>query len=325
MIMGEICKHKAVILDGYALNPGDISWDGFRALVPDLTIHDRTSPEDVVARCKGADIVIVNKTVISAETIAALPRLRYIGVLATGYNVIDVSAAAARNIAVCNVPAYGTSSVAQHVFALLLSATNEVSLHADSVRRGCWTTCKDFCYWESQLTELEGLSIGIVGYGRIGQRVAQIARAFGMKVLVAAHHPGKSDAETEFVALDELFSRADVITLHCPLTPETNLMVNAERLNLVKPSAILINTGRGGLIDEKALADALAKGALRCAALDVLSTEPPRSDNPLLSLANCKITPHIAWATDAARRRLMEIAVDNLAAYLRGEPQNLAR
>ena len=316
-------SHKAVILDGHALNPGDLSWEPFRALVPDLTVHDRTPPALVLERCEGADIVIVNKTVLDAATINALPRLRYIGVLATGYNVVDIAAAHARGIVVTNVPAYSTPSVAQQVFAFLLSFTNEVDLHAAGVRDGRWTRSADFCYWDASLTELDGLVLGVVGYGRIGRRVAQIARAFGMQVLASTRTPRSGEEDVTFVPLDDLFRRSDVITLHCPLTAETEHLVDARRLALAKPTAILINTGRGPLVDEQALADALNAGRLRGAGLDVLSTEPPRADNPLLSARNCRITPQVSWATSAARIRLMDVATGNVAAFLSGVPKNL--
>ena len=315
--------HKAVILDGYALNPGDLSWEPLRALVPDLTVYDRTPPGQVLERCEGTDIVLVNKTVLDAAAINALPRLRYIGVLATGYNVVDISAAHARGIAVTNVPAYSTSSVAQQVFAFLLSFTNEVDLHAAGVRDGRWTRSADFCYWDSPLTELDGLVLGVVGYGRIGRRVAQIARAFGMRVLVSTRTPRPDEDGITFVSLDDLFRLSDVITLHCPLTAETEHLVNARRLALVKPTAILINTGRGPLVDEQALADALNADRIRGAGLDVLSREPPQADNPLLSARNCRITPHVSWATFAARTRLMDVATGNVAAFLDGTPRNL--
>lgn len=321
--MKNATPHTAVVLDGYALNPGDLSWEPLRSLVPNLTVYDRTTPGQVLERSKDADIILVNKTVLDASSINALPQLRYVGVLATGYNVVDIDAAHARGIAVTNVPAYSTSSVAQQVFAFVLSFTNEIDLHATGVRDGRWTRSADFCYWDAPLTELDGLVLGIVGYGRIGRRVAQIARAFGMQVLVSTRTQRPNEDGVTFVPLDDLFRRSDVITLHCPLTAETKHLVDARRLALAKPTAILINTGRGPLVDEHALADALNAGRLRGAGLDVLSKEPPQADNPLLSARNCRITPHVSWATFAARTRLMDIATGNVAAFLNGAPRNL--
>lgn len=321
--MKNATPHTAVVLDGYALNPGDLSWEPLRSLVPNLTVYDRTTPGQVLERSKDADIILVNKTVLDASSINALPQLRYVGVLATGYNVVDIDAAHARGIAVTNVPAYSTSSVAQQVFAFVLSFTNEIDLHATGVRDGRWTRSADFCYWDAPLTELDGLVLGIVGYGRIGRRVAHIARAFGMQVLVSTRTQRPNEDGVTFVPLDDLFSSSDVITLHCPLTAETKHLVDARRLALAKPTAILINTGRGPLVDEHALADALNAGRLRGAGLDVLSKEPPQADNPLLSARNCRITPHVSWATFAARTRLMDIATGNVAAFLNGAPRNL--
>lgn len=314
--------HHAVVLDSYALNPGDLSWEPLRALVDRLDLYDRTRPEEVLARAADADIVIVNKVVLSAETIAALPRLAYIGVLATGTNVVDIAAATARGIPVCNVPAYSTASVAQQVFSFILAFTNAVDLHAAGVREGRWTRSADFCYWESELTELEGQTLGIVGYGRIGRRVAAIGRAFGMRVLVHTRSAHPDEEGLRFAPLETVFRESDVLTLHCPLTPETAHIVNADTLKLMKPTAILVNTGRGGLVDDAALAAALNAGRLRGAGLDVLTEEPPKADQPLLSAKNCKITPHVSWATYAARVRLMDIATANVAAFLAGTPRN---
>jgi len=314
---------KIVVLDGYTLNPGDLSWDRLEAL-GDCSVYDRTAPEDTVKRAGGAEIVLTNKTVLSADIIRLLPRLRYIGVLATGYNVVDVEAAGERGIPVTNVPTYGTASVAQMVFAHLLNLTQHVAHHAETVRDGRWTACPDFCYWDMPLLELAGSTLGIVGFGRIGRAVAELARAFGMKVVV--HDvivPAEMPDGCRMVGLEQVFREADVLSLHCPLTPRTQKLVNAERLALMKPTAFLINTSRGPLIDEPALAEALNASRLAGAGLDVLSTEPPAADNPLLTAKNCYITPHIAWATRSARQRLLNIAIDNVAAFIAARPQNV--
>lgn len=308
-----------VVLDGYTLNPGDLDWAPLRALGA-CEIYERTPVDQVVHRARAAEVVLTNKCPLSAETIAQLPKLKYIGVLATGYNVVDVAAARARGIPVCNVPSYGTRSVAQHVFALILAHTQRVETHAMAVRAGRWSRSPDFCFWSHPLIELEGKTLGLVGYGRIGQAVAALGRAFGMHVLV---HSRRATLGVEQVELDELFHRADVVSLHCPLTPETQGIVNAQRLALMKPEALLVNTGRGPLIVEADLADALNAGRIAGAALDVLSSEPPTPDNPLLTAKNCLITPHIAWATKAARARLLGGVIENLRAYLAGHPQNV--
>ena len=316
-----------VVLDGYTLNPGDLSWEGLERLGM-CRVYDRTLPGEVVERAKDADIVLTNKTVLDREIIGKLPRLRYIGVLATGYNVVDLEAVREHGVAVTNVPAYSTASVAQMVFALLLELASQVGHHAGEVRRGRWSESPDFCFREKPLIELEGLTMGIVGFGRIGRRVAWIAETFGMKVLVQTRNPDRykgnlQNAKIEFVDLVELLRRSDVVSLHCPLTPETEGMIDVERLALMKPSAFLINTGRGPLVDEAALAAALNGKRLAGAGLDVLSQEPPHADNPLLNAENCFITPHIAWATKEARERLMTTAVDNVRAFLEGKPQNV--
>lgn len=308
-----------VVLDGHTLNPGDLDWSPLERLGA-CRVHPRTPVAEIVACAAEADIVLTNKCPLRADTIAQLPRLRCIGVLATGYNVVDVAAAAARGIVVTNVPDYGTRSVAQHVFALILELAQHAGQHAQSVRAGRWSASPDFCYWERPLVELAELTLGIVGYGRIGRAVATLGRAFGMEILVAARRP-VADAET--VSLDELFRRSDVISLHCPLTPETSGLVNASRLASMKSSAFLINTGRGPLVVEADLAAALAAGRIAGAGLDVLSVEPPPADHPLLQAPNCVITPHIAWATRAARSRLLDIVVANIAAFQAGRPQNV--
>ncbi|MCC6414318.1 MAG: D-2-hydroxyacid dehydrogenase, partial [Opitutaceae bacterium] len=296
---------KIVVLDGFALNPGDLDWAPLRAL-GECEIYDRTPVDQIVARAKDAAVVLTNKCPLSAETLAHLPQLKFIGVLATGYNVVDVAAARARGIPVGNVPAYSTRSVAQHVFALILEHAQHVGAHAAAVRAGRWSESPDFCFWDTPLTELDGKVVGIVGYGRIGQAVAALGRAFGMEVIV---HSRSAKDGVERVELDELFRRADVVSLHCPLTPETQGLVNARRLALMKPDALLVNTSRGPLIVEAELAAALNAGRIGGAALDVLSVEPPPPDNPLLTVKNCLITPHIAWATRAARARLLATVV----------------
>jgi glycerate dehydrogenase len=318
---------QIVVLDGYTLNPGDLSWAELETLGA-CTVYDRTPADLVRERAASADIVLTNKVALDRETIAALPRLKYIGVLATGYNVVDLQAAGERGIPVTNVPAYSTESVAQMVFALLLEMARHTGHHAQLVAAGRWSSNPDFCFWDRSQVELSGLHFGIVGFGNIGRAVARVAKAFGMKVMVYTRHPqryqGTPTAEdVEFVELADLFQESDIISLHCPLTLETEGLVNAERLSSMKKSALLINTGRGPLVDEEALAKALHRGTIAGAALDVLSLEPPPSDNPLLSAPNCQITPHIAWATRAARERLTAVAIANIRAFLDGAPQNV--
>ena len=309
---------KIVVLDGYGLNPGDLSWKGMEAL-GELTVYDRTSPSELMERSEGAEALITNKTLITAENMEALPELKYIGVLATGYNVVDIEAAKARGIVVTNIPAYSTSSVAQMVFAHILNITQRVGHYAEENSKGRWTNNADFCYWDTYLVELDGKKMGIVGFGNIGQATARIAQAFGMEVLLyTSKEQSALPQGMRKVALDELFAESDVISLHCPLTPDTKEMVNAERLKLMKPGAILVNTGRGPLVNEQDLADALNEGRIAAAGLDVLSIEPANADNPLLGAKNCFITPHIAWATKEARTRLMQIAVQNLKSYQEG-------
>lgn len=314
---------KIVVLDGFTLNPGDLSWEELKTLGP-CNIFDRTSPDQLLNRAAGAEIVLTNKVVLTGETLTALPALRYVGVLATGYNVVDTAAAHARGITVTNVPDYSTRSVAQLTFALLLELTHHAGHHAQSVRAGRWHRSADFCYWDFSLLELDGLTMGIVGFGRIGHEVAKLAQAFGLNVLVHSRtRPTELPSGAEFVSLETLLRRSDIVSLHCPLTPETSGLVNSTRLALMKPTALLINTSRGLLVDEPALAAALNSGRLAGAAVDVLSTEPPADANPLLTASNCLVTPHIAWATQAARRRLMQIAVGNLRAFLAGKPENI--
>ena len=310
---------KIIVLDGYGLNPGDLNWDGFEAL-GELTVYDRTLPSELMERAAGAEVLITNKTLITAENMADLPELKYIGVLATGYNVVDIDAAKDRGIVVTNIPAYSTASVAQMVFAHILNITQRVGYYADENKQGRWTKNADFCYWDTQLVELQGKKMGIVGFGNIGQATARIAQAFGMEVCVYSSKPQfVLPSGIKKMDLDELFAECDVISLHCPLTPDTKEMVNAERLSKMKSNAILINTGRGPLINEQDLANALNEGRIAAAGLDVLSVEPSVEGNPLLTARNCFITPHIAWATLEARTRLMEIAVQNLKSYLNGQ------
>lgn len=310
---------RIVVLDGHTANPGDLSWEAFERLGV-CEVHARTDRTELVARARGAAVLVTNKTVIDAETIGGLPELRYIGVLATGFNNVDVGAARARGIPVCNVPEYGTGTVAQAVFALLLELCHRVGHHSDGVHAGRWSAARDFCYWDGELVELAGLTLGIVGYGRIGQAVAKIGRAFGMRVLACRRTVGAGEENTD---LETLIRSSDVLSLHCPLTEQTRGMINAERIGWMKPGAFLINTARGPLIQERDLAEALNRGRVAGAGLDVLSVEPPAAGNPLIGARNCVITPHIAWATRAARERLLRTAAENLEAFLRGAPRHV--
>ena len=317
---------KIVVLDGYTENPGDLSWSGFEAL-GELTVYDRTpfgtDAGEILQRAKGAEAVILNKTPLSAETIEALlPELRYIGVLATGFNVVDIAAAKAHGIPVCNIPSYGTDAVAQFAMALLLELCHHVGEHSRSVKAGDWSRCPDFCYWNWPLIELAGKTFGVIGYGRIGQATARLAAAFGMKV-VAFDSFVQDGGLAEMVSLEELLARSDVISLHCPLTPQTQNIIHRGSIARMKDGVLLLNTSRGPLVNEADLAEALASGKVAGAGLDVLAVEPPLPDNPLLALPNCLITPHIASAPRESRQRLMDIAVENLAAWLRGAAQNV--
>lgn len=314
---------KLVVLDGYCLNPGDLSWDALRRF-GDLTVFDRTRLEEVVERAAGAEIVFTNKTPLPASALAQLSALRYIGVLATGYNVVDVNAAKERGIVVTNIPTYGTASVAQFVFALLLELCHNVKLHSDAVRAGEWSSNPDWCFWKSPLVELAGRTMGIVGFGRIGRQVGRIADAMGMHVVAYdTYHGGPPQYSFRWAGLEELLRESDVVSLHSPLFPDTQGMINAKTLTMMKPSAFLINTSRGPLVVDSDLADALNAGRLAGAGVDVLSVEPPAADNPLLSARNCLVTPHIAWATREARARLMDQAVGNVAAFVAGKPVNV--
>ena len=314
---------KIVVLDGYTLNPGDLTWQPLLDLGT-CQIYERTPPAETVARAAGAEIVLTNKVILDKEILGQLPDLKYIGILATGINVVDVVAAKERGIVVTNVPAYSTASVVQLTFALLLELTHQVGHHAGSVRGGGWVKSKDFAYWDFPLIELAGLTMGLVGFGAIAQGVARAAQAFGMNVI--ATRRGDRPAEVpgvEMVDMETLFRRSDVLSVHCPLTPETKELVNAARLGLMKKSAYVLNTSRGPVIQETDLADALNAGTIAGAGLDVLSTEPPKADNPLLSARNCVITPHIAWASRAARTRLAGVVVANIKAFMEGQPQNV--
>ena len=312
-----------VVLDGHTLNPGDLSWAPLEALGT-LRVYPRTPPAEVVPRAAEAELVLTNKTVLDAATLAALPRVRYLGVLATGYNVVDLEAARARGIPVTNVPGYSTPSVAQLTFALLLELTHHVGRHSEGVRAGRWSRSPDFCYWDTPLVELAGCTFGVVGYGQVGRAVARLAAAFEMRVLVHTRTPPAAPpAELRFTDLDTLLRESDVVSLHCPLTPDTRHLINRARLARMKPGAYLLNTGRGPLVDEPALAEALRAGHLAGAGLDVLSTEPPPPDHPLLTAPNCVITPHLGWATRAARERLLHQAVENVRAFLAGHPVNV--
>ena len=312
---------KIVILDGYTANPGDLSWKELEAL-GELTVYERTKPTEIVARAADAEIVLTNKVVLSKETMAQLPKLKYIGVLATGYNVVDIAEAHQRGIVVTNVPAYSTESVSQMVFAHLLTVTNRTEHYAIQNRSGRWTENPDFCYWDFSHMELAGKSFGIVGLGNIGQRVAQIALAFGMKVKALTSKTALP-AGVEKASLEELLATSDVLSLHCPLTESTRHLINAETLRQMKATAILINTGRGPLIDDQAVAEALADGRLAAFCADVLTEEPPKADNPLLKQPNAFFTPHIAWASKEARIRLLQVATDNVRAFIGGKPINM--
>jgi glycerate dehydrogenase len=312
-----------VILDGYTANPGDLSWQGLEE-IGEVTVYDRTKADETVARAADADIVLTNKVIISREIIAQLPRLKYIGVLATGYNVVDIEAAHERGITVTNVPAYSTESVAQMVFAHLLTVTNRTEHYAIENRNGRWTKNPDFCYWDFPHMELAGKTFGIVGLGNIGRRVAEIATAFGMHVKALTSKSADAlPANIEKATLESILSTSDVLSLHCPLTDKTRHLINRETLQQMKPTAILINTGRGPLVDDQAVADALSGGRLAAFCADVLTEEPPKADNPLLKQPNAYMTPHIAWASKEARVRLVQVATDNVRAFINGRPQNM--
>ena len=316
-------RMKIVELDGYAANPGDLSWEPMRELA-ELVLYDRSKPSEVVERVGDAEMVLTNKVVFTDEVMAQLPNLKYIGVLATGYNVVDVEAAHRRGIVVTNIPAYSTDSVAQMTFALLLSVTNRVEHYADMNRQGRWSRNSDFCYWDTPLIELSGKTLGLVGLGNIGSKVAQIAHQFGMDVFALTSKPSASLPDgIQKTTLEGLLAVSDVLSLHCPLTADAHHLINEQRLQQMKPGAILLNTGRGPLVDEQAVAKALASGRLGAYAADVMELEPPTKDNPLFSQPNAFLTPHIAWATREARQRLLDIAVANVKAFIEGAPINV--
>lgn len=315
-------NNRMVVLDGYVLNPGDLSWEKFEQF-GEIKVYDRTSPEQVVDRIGDANIVITNKTVITREIMSACPSMKYIGVIATGYNVVDVEAARDFDITVTNVPGYGTDAVAQFTFSLLLEMCNQVGRHSESVMNGDWCREKNFSYWLTPLSDISGKTLGIIGYGSIGSKVAEIALAFGMKVLVYSRTKKSTNLKVKWVELDELFAESDVITLHCPLTKDNEEMINEASINKMKDGVKLINTARGGLVKEKALVEALNNGKISGAALDVISSEPMKDDSILLNVKNLIITPHIAWASHEARERLMGIAVDNVEGYLANTPKNM--
>jgi len=319
---------KIVVLDGYALNPGDLSWEGIKEL-GEIKIYERTPEAKILERAEGAEVLLTNKTPLSRETIEALPELEYIGVLATGYNVVDVEAAAENEVVVTNVPTYGTDAVAQFVMALLLEVCHHVGEHSRSVKSGAWTEAADFCFWDYPLIELQNKTLGIIGYGSIGQRTAELAAAFEMELIAYDRSPEKKESDpavktdqVEFVDLMDLYRRADVISLHCPQTEETAGMINRQSIAQMQEGVIIINTARGGLIVEEDLAAALESGKVKTAAVDVLSTEPPAASNPLLNSERTIVTPHIAWASQEARQRLMETVVQNLNNFLEGNPIN---
>lgn len=313
---------KIVILDAYAANPGDLSWDEFAAL-GELTVYDRTAQEDAAVRIGDAEVVFINKVRLTDEIFAACPNLKLVSILATGYNIVDLAAAKHRGITVCNVPGYSTRAVVQMTFALLLEICQQVGLHSGAVHTGRWQTCPDFCFWDRPLIELDGKTMGIVGYGAIGSAVGTVAQALGMKLLVTARHEKPVPEGARFVSLPELLAQSDVVSLHCPQTAENARMIDAGALAQMKDGAILLNTARGGLLDEQAVADALRSGKLLAAGMDVVSAEPIRADNPLLTAPNCFLTPHIAWAPLETRRRLQAISAENLRAFLAGKPQNV--
>ena len=314
---------KIVVLDGYGVNPGDLSWKKLEEL-GELTVYERTAPEDVLTRTEDAEIVLTNKVVLSADVLCKLPKLKYIGVLATGYNVVDTEAARAQGVAVTNIPAYSTDSVVQMTFAHILNITNRVAHYARENREGKWARSKDFCYWDTPLLELSGLTLGVVGLGNIGMKVARVARTLGMEVYAATSKSSSSLPEgIQKTTFKGLLGVCDILTLHCPLTPDTRELVNAKTLGMMKRGAVVINTGRGPLVNENDVAEALRSGQLAAYGADVMCQEPPREDNPLLAEPNAFITPHVAWATIDARRRLMKIAADNIKAFVEGKPVNV--
>jgi len=315
---------KIVVMDGYALNPGDISWDGFKEIA-DITVYDHTEDDEIIGRVCGAEIILTNKTPITREILTKCPSIKYVGVLATGYNVVDTAAAKEKGVIVTNIPTYGTNAVAQYTFAMILELCHHIGEHNRSVKAGDWQKNKNFCYWNYLTIELYGKTLGIIGYGRIGQQVAKIGVAMGLNVITYEKFPKDEYLiqGVKYVTLDELFKNSDFISLNCPLTDENKGMINSENIAKMKDGVFIINTARGPLINEKDLAEALNKGKVKGAAVDVLSVEPPASGNPLIDAKNCIVTPHIAWAARESRARLMNIAVDNVKAFFSGKPQNV--
>lgn len=315
---------KIVVLDGYTLNPGDLSWEGLKKL-GDVTVYDRTPADLVVERAQDAEIIFTNKTPLGEDLLGQLPALKFIGVLATGYNIINTDVAKQKGISVANVPGYGTASVVQLTFALLLELTQHVKHHSDAVREGKWARSVDWCFWDFPLIELAGKTMGIIGFGSIGEKVGDIATAFGMNIIGSKRHQTDQSHRANFrwAEIPELLEQSDVVSIHCPLTPDTQGLINKENLALMKPSAFLLNTSRGPIVMDQDLADALNSGVIAGAGIDVLSKEPPAADNPLFTAKNCLITPHIAWATKEARSRLMDMTVQNLATFLDGKPVNV--
>ena len=314
---------KIVNLDGYTTNPGDLSWDRFKKH-GDFTVYERTKPQEIIERAKDADCLIINKSVITEDILSQLPKLKYVGLQSTGHNIIDKKAAAQRGIVVSNIPAYSTNEVAQHVFALILEITNKTALYSNAVHSGKWSSSPDFCFYLEPLEEINNKTMGIIGFGSIGKRVMNIAKAFGMKVLVNTPHPDSAKYnDVEFCSLDKLLSESDIVTCHCPLNEQTEKLINKETISKMKKTAIFINTSRGQVVDDEALAYALNNGDIKAAGLDVLSDEPPSEDNPLLRAKNCIITPHISWAATQTRARLLDILEANLKAFLDGKPQNV--
>ena len=314
---------KIVNLDGYSTNPGDLSWDWLEKY-GESVVYERTKPDEIIERAKDADCLIINKSQITAQILDNLPKLKYVGLQSTGYNAIDCKAAKEKGIIVSNIPSYSTNEVAQHVFALILEITNHVALHSQAVHDCEWSTCPDFCFWKSPLEELNNKTIGIIGFGSIGKRVAKIAQAFGMKVFINNPHPAENDySEYRFCSLNELLTKSDIITCHCPLNENTINLINKDTISKMKRTAIFINTSRGQIVDDKALAFALNNNMIKAVGLDVLSEEPPKRSNPLLTAKNCYITPHIAWAAVETRTRLIKTLEENLKAFTEGKPQNV--
>ena len=312
---------KICVLDGFTTNPGDLSWDWLYEC-GECTVYDRTPANLIAERCEDCDIVITNKTPLRKELLETLPKLKYVGLLSTGFNIVDWEYCKEKGIPVCNIPSYSTSAVAQLVFAFILEHTNSVAIHSKSVHGGEWSACKDFCYWKTPLAELSGKTLGIIGFGKIGKAVAKIGAAFGMKILANTKHPAPFE-NVDFTSVDELLSKSDFVSIHCPLTPATEGMVNADFLSKMKKNAVLINTSRGQVVNENDLADALKNGVISGAGLDVLQSEPPSADCPLFGIENCYITPHIAWASFETRERLMGICKENVLAFFDGSPINL--